>query len=340
MKKGGKDKISALMIIVLIILTVSVGIIIFWLQYSMLSRSQKDVEEHTYDSYYAFVAGDDSDFWQDVYENARDTAEKDNIYVEKFGSELAAGYTEAERIEIAVASGVDGIIAEGGSKAALKKALKKADEAGIPVVLLGEDMRDIPRVSFVGVGQYDLGEMYGVQATVLAKKILNDKDNVRITVLSSSSKPTEGEKLIISAIRKVVLSDADLYGRATIDSYPIGDDGLFSSQETVYDFFMEKDLPDVIIALTEEQTVSAYQAVVDLNLAGVINIIGSHDTETIKNAIKNEVIYSTVATDTAQYGKYAVDALEEYIRSGNVSEYFAVDNIVLDSSALELEEAR
>ncbi|MCR5097532.1 MAG: substrate-binding domain-containing protein [Lachnospiraceae bacterium] len=340
MKKAGREKISILFIIALIILVISLGIIIFRVQYGMLSKNQIDSEEYTYDSYYAFIAGDDSDFWNEVYEGARDYGEKDNVYVEKFGSDLATGYSEAQRIEIAVAAGVDGIIAEGGPKSSLKKALKKADEAGIPVVLVGEDMRAIPRISFVGVGQYDMGEMYGVQATALSKKILNNKDNVKITVLSSSSKLTEGEKLIISAIRKVVSSDEDLYGRVTVDSYPIGDDGLFSSQETVYDFLMEKDVPDVIIALSEEHTVSAYQAVVDLNLAGVCNIIGSHDSDTIRNAIKNEVIYSTVATDTTQYGEYAIYAMEEYDKSGNVSEYFAVDNIVLDRSALTTEVER
>ena len=334
MKKNGNEKSSILVLIVLIILVAVLGVIIFLVRLNLGSGDKKESEDHAYDRYYAFIAGDDSDFWHEVYDGAKVYGEKDNVYVENFGSDLAVNYSEAQRIEIAIASGVDGIIAEGGPKSSVKKALKKADEAGIPVVLLGEDMRDVPRISFVGVGQYDLGEMYGIQATVLSKKLLNKRDSINITVLSSSKKLSEGEKLIISAIRKVILSDEDLYGRVTIDSYPIGDDGLFSSQETVYDFLMEKDVPDVIIALSEEHTVSVYQAVVDLNLAGVCNIIGSHDSETIKNAIQNEVIFSTVATDTTQFGEYAIMAMEEHFLSGNVSEYFAVDNIVLDKAAL------
>ncbi len=336
--KKEEHKTGIFIIVALIILAVCLGIIIFRVQYLLLARDQVDTSARTYDRYYAFITSDDSDFWEEVYESARDYGENYDVYVEKFGSDLSAGYGEAERIEIAVASGVDGIIAEGAPKSALKKALKKADAAGIPVVLVGEDMRAVPRISFVGVGQYDLGEMYGVQAAAISKKLLNSKDKVRITVLSSSAKPGEGEKLIISAIRKVISSDEDLYGRASVDLYPIGDDGLFSSQETVYDFLMEKDVPDVVIALTEELTVSTYQAVVDLNLAGVVNIIGSHDSDAIKSAIKNEVIYSSVATDTTQYGEYATYALEEYLKTGNVSEYFAVDNIVLDVPTLMSED--
>ena len=334
MKKSRNEKIGVPVIVALIVLVAVLGAVIFVLQYNILTDEKKESEGRSYDRYYAFIAGDDSDFWQEVYESAKSYGEKNNVYVENFGSDLAVNYSEAQRIEIAIAAGVDGIFAEGGPKSSIKKALKKADEAGVPVVLFGEDMRDVPRISFVGAGQYDLGEMYGIQATVLSKKLLNNKDSIKITVLSSSKKLSEGEKLTISAIRKVILSDEDLYGRVTIDSYPIGDDGLFSSQETVYDFLMEKEVPDVIIALSEEHTVSVYQAVVDLNLAGVCNIIGSHDSETIKNAIRNEVIFSTVATDTEQFGEYAINAMEEHFMSGNVSEYFAVDNIVLDKSVL------
>ncbi len=333
MKKNGNGMIIYVLI-ALIILTSGIGMGIFLMQKNLLSGVQKNVDERTYDRYYAFIVGDDSDFWQDVYNGARTYGEKNNVYVENFGTDLAGNYTEEERIDIAVAAGVDGIIAEGVQKSSLKKSIEKANEAGIPVVLVGEDLVDTPRVSFVGVGQYDLGELYGRQAAALSKKILNKKEKVRVTVLSSSGKPSEGERLIISTIRKVISSDADLYGRATVDFYPIGDEGLFSSQEMVYDFLMAEDVPDVIIALSREHTVSVYQAVVDLNLVGECNIIGYHDSETIKNAIKNEVIYSTIATDTQQYGKYAADALNEQILYGNVNGYYSVDNRVLDAAVL------
>ena len=236
-------------------------------------------------------------------------------------------------MKIAINSHVDGIIVENVGRASVKNEIAAAAEAGIPVVLAGsgDDDAETGRISFVGVSRYDLGGMYGRQVAVLAKKLLNDKDRVRITVLTGRDSDAESQKLLISAIREILSQDTDLYGKIDFETYEIDDIGTFASQRSVTDMLMDpSNVPDILVTLNEDHTNSAYQAVIDNNIVGRCNIIGYYDSEVIRDAIENEILYSTVTVDAFQMGRYATDALNEYLDTGYVSEYFAADSYAID----------
>ena len=100
--------------------------------------------------------------------------------------------------------------------------------------------------------------------------------------------------------------------------------GAFDAEESIRDIFMEEQLPDVIICLDEISTSCVYQAVVDYNKVGEIDIIGYYDSESILRAIERNVVRSTISIDTEEMGQYCVTALDEYRKNGYVSEYFSV----------------
>jgi len=289
-----------------------------------------------YDRYYAFISDSpESSYWQEVFDGAHEEGELTGAYVEEFAVNPAAYNTPAERVEIAVASGVDGIIAQGRSGTAFKKALLMAADEGIPVVMAEEDDTTSGRISFVGVSKYDLGTVYGRQAAALSKKLLSRQDRVKVTVLTSQGSDAGTRNLLMSTVREVLLADADLTGRITLDTYAVSDTGTFAAEESIKDLFMNREnIPDILIALNEEHTNSAYQAVIDYNIAGTCNIIGYYESDSIKNAIENEVIYSTVTADVKQMGTYCTKALDEYIESGYVNEFFAVDTHVIDKESV------
>ena len=91
----------------------------------------------------------------------------------------------------------------------------------------------------------------------------------------------------------------------------------------------EDKLPDIIICLNEINTTCVYQAVVDYNKVGVINIIGYYDSQTILKAIERNVIYATVSVDAKALGEYCIEALTEYNQMGHVSNYYSVDTAVI-----------
>ena len=93
--------------------------------------------------------------------------------------------------------------------------------------------------------------------------------------------------------------------------------------------------PDVFVCLTAVDTLCAYQAVVDYNKVGEIEIIGYFDSELIVRAVEKEIIHSTMTIDAKQVGACCVDALTEYREKLRVSNYFPVDITIINQKNIE-----
>ena len=324
-------------LILLILITAATAVAIFFAQRNAHLSGIKKEGLKTYDRYYAFITDEEnSSFWKEVYEGAHEEGENTDAFVENFASNLAVSYSIEERIRIAVASGVDGIIVENLNRKAEKNEIAAASEVGIPVVLVGgNDDAETGRISYVGVSRYDLGGIYGRQVVILAKKLLTDQGEVKITVLTGKGADAESQKLLISTIRDYVAADTDLYGRIKFNTCEIDDLGTFASQRSVTELLMDpENVPDILITLNEEHTNSAYQATVDNNIVGKCNIIGYYDSESIRRAIENEILYATITVDAIQMGKDCTTALNEYLDSGYVSEFFMADTYVVDKDSV------
>ena len=126
----------------------------------------------TYDYHYAMITdAGDSDFWNKVYESAKETGLKNSVYAERFGSGLAVEYTKNQLIELAIQASVDGIILPGDEEEETLDLLDEAGKAGIPVVTVQTDCSDSLRQCFVGTNNYNLGQDYGKQiAEILQEK--------------------------------------------------------------------------------------------------------------------------------------------------------------------------
>ena len=172
------------------------------------------------------------------------------------------------------------------------------------------------RTSFVGVSNYNLGREYGRQ--VLS---ITDKEVRKVLVLMNAETQYTSQNIIFSGIQETLDGYTDIQVRAAA----VENKGAFDVEESIRKLFMEKTLPDVIICLDEISTSCVYQAVVDYNKVGEIDIIGYYDSESILRAIDRNVVRSTISIDTAEMGQYSVMALDEYRKNGYVSEYFSVD---------------
>ncbi len=273
--------------------------------------------EHYEDYYVMITSDDDSAFWQSVYESARREGMDKGAYVEMLGRNLSTGYSKQELLYIAIASGVDGIILEADESQATTKCLEEARERGIPVVTVLEDSSQGNRKSFVGVSYYNLGREYGRQ--VLA---IQDREVKDILVLLSADARDTSQNIIFSGIQET-LAQKKAQGIG-VRAAAVENQGAFDAEESIRDIFMEETLPDVIICLDEITTSCVYQAVVDYNKVGQIDILGYYDSESILRAIERNVVRATISIDTREMGSSCVAALDEYRKNGYVSEYFSV----------------
>ena len=291
--------------VVFMLLTAMVSMIYFRENMLRSAEMLDNVDYDIYDAYYVLIPS-----------------------VEMLGSNLSTDYSREELLKIAVASGVDGIILEADDSLPITVHLEEADAKGIPVVTVLEDNSQGIRKSFVGVSNYNLGREYGKQVLSIQDKEVKD-----VLVLMNAGTTDTSQNIIFSGIQET-LAEQEAEGEKSdiqVRTKAVEMQGAFDVEESVRNILMEETLPDVIICLDEISTSCAYQAVVDYNMVGQIDIIGYYDSETILKAIERNVLRSTISIDTAELGRFCVEALDEYRKNGYVSEYFSVGTNLITS---------
>ncbi len=331
-KRIGRQYLLLLITFVFVLITLVAGALFFRFYRADLV---KQAESHTYDKYFVMITDNrKSDFWRSVYKGAFERAKEENIYLDLLGEQLSNDYSVEELMEIAIASRVDGIIIYANETVEMAQLINKAVEDGIPVVTLYGDCTKSERLSFVGVGGYGVGRMYGGQIIDIIKEKRREelieaekiqRTQVKITVLVSADSKDTGQNIIISGLQDVLNQDNVTDSEYAVSIVAVDNTNSFSVEESIRDIFLGESIPDVIVCLNELSTDCTYQAVVDFNKVGEVSILGYYDSETIVNAIERGGVYATISIDAAQLGEYSINALADYYESGTTSEYYLAD---------------
>lgn len=300
--------------------------------FRLISKTMENIQpEETvaYDKHYAFIAEDsETDLWAEVLRASSDQAKEYGAYLEDFGNVLGRDYSAEDLLRIAVNSKVDGIIYSGGSSDKAADLIDKAVDAGIGVVVLQNDVEASKRQCYVGLNYYELGQMYALQIKNLLEG--EDKENVTVDILVDGDMSEGASNLIVMAIEDY-LRDTESDRIPDIAVTRIDAEDIFSAEERIRNIFLEKDnLPDIMLCVNSVYTRCAYQAVVDYNLVGQIQIVGYFVNDTILDAVDKQVIYSTVSVDTEEMGRSCVQALYEYNNMGYTNSYLPVRIEVVD----------
>lgn len=273
-----------------------------------------------YERHYMMISGDDSDLWQSVYESASKNAADQDIYLEWLGNDMMVSYTTTECMEIAVASEVDGIILYSDGSEELAELIEEAALQGIPVVTVLNDIPESKRISYVGVNDYQTGEIYGTWVLDALKPGMN-----RVMVLIDEASSQVNKNLVYSQMYRVVESGKKEGQEVEISTYGIDNSTSFEVEEVIRDIFLNSEtIPDILICMDSVSTECAYQALIDYNEVGNMEIVGYYTTDTILDAVNKGLIPVTVAIDADEIGLYSVEALNEYLQYGHVSNYFNV----------------
>ena len=306
-----------------LVLTIILAIVVFQVY---LKSIQGENEEHSYDDYYVMIVEDrKSDFWQEIYTGAYTAGLEENIYVDLLGSNLSQNYNKYELMEIAIYSDVDGLMVEADESQRMTELIDLAVANDIPVVTLYGDNPNSKRCSYVGVGNYELGREYGRQVLEIA-----GEESVSAAVLVSAQANDTSQNIVWSGIQETVLQENQKNADIRLSLISVDDSSNFTVEESIRDIFMQESLPDIIICLNAVNTTCLYQAVIDYNKVGEISILGYYDNDTILKGIYRNVITSTISIDANQMGRYCIDALTEYKKIGNTSEYFMADITLID----------
>lgn len=335
--KSQSGKFISVWIITGILVCITALLLFFYFSY-IVTTSRSD-EGKTYDRYYVMITDDSSSsLWKSVYKAASEAAKEENAYVEMLSDTVSKNYSTEELMEIAIASKADGIIISADESEKMTGLINAATENDIPVVTVFSDNPQSERISFVGVGNYNLGREYGNLIRDLCAGRTEESGKIKVTILVDANMQGLGQNVLCAAIQEAVEQDnrehSSSHSPIEVSLYTVDDSNAFSVEESVRNLFLqdESTLPDIVVCLNEIDTTSVYQTVVDYNEVGRVSILGYYDSEAIIKAIERRVIYATASIDTRQLGEFCIAALSEYYEFGNTSQYFSADIAVIDQN--------
>ena len=325
--------IIALSSLALLLATV-IGLIYFNGRVNVYS-SGGDEQINTYKHVYAFIADDTDDTLSDsLYKDMVEYGKQHDCFVERIGSGLAANYSKRDLFNIAIYSKVDGIIVQGDGTAETDALIEKADKAGIPVVTVLTDNNKSARKSFIGMNDFSVGTDYGTQILNAARESQKQAGET-VSVLVIMNAKAANQNTILSSIQDKVASANPVGPQIKLTTETITSSTAFSIQENVKDLLESySSLPDVIVCLSDINTRSVYQCIVESNRVGSTKILGYYDSEMVLKGIERGSIYATFTVATEQMAKFCVDALNEYKEMGNVSAYFSTDYEIVTYESL------
>lgn len=288
------------------------------LRRQMAKTDLEETKEQSYEAHYAFIVDNPEDeYWQQVYEAAKEEGKKQNIYVEQIFENVSQTYETKEYMDIAIAEKVDGILLQSSSKS-VGPEMNAAMEAGIPVVTMLHDNYSGRRCAFVGVNDSSLGDSY---AELIQENISKKKKDVLL--LMEKNGDLGDNNLVLQTIRQKVQG-------AKIRVQLLEGEDEFATEKAVRDCILdEKQCPDVLVSLSLEGTAYACQAVVDYSKVGTVKIIGAYENDEIRRGLGKKVIAASVAIDSEAIGKTAIQALQEYKKNGIVNEYQMIQQNVI-----------
>lgn len=101
-------------------------------------------------------------YWGNAAGGILDTSALYDISVKCVGFSEIDLEKQVYAIENAILSGSDGIITVAyGESEAFREAVEKANRAGIPVIFIDSDVKDVDRLCYIGSDNYEVGKMAG-----------------------------------------------------------------------------------------------------------------------------------------------------------------------------------
>lgn len=298
------------------------GIYIYYLNRAQALGLEK-AEPAEYGRHYVFISSDRSQMMRDIFNDIYVACDGTGAYLEWCGSGTQQRYTAAECIDISIAMDADGIIVYPDGSGALEDSIRSAAEKGIPVVTILRDLPDSVRVSYVGVSNYQMGELYGGWLLSLMRKGTN-----RVCLLQDSGDSENEVQLLFTQMVQAVHNGSSNDEKMELVTREVDSTTDFDAEEVIRDILLGQDAPDVLICRNSVQTECAVQALVDYNLVGNIQVIGYYVTDTILSALRQDLIPVTMTIDTHALGEDCAQALDEYLDLERTSNYY---NITLDS---------
>lgn len=254
-----------------------------------------------------FLPEQDTIFFQELRRGVRSVADDYDIAItfHPIGS-------DAPEFRHARYSGIDGaIIYPYLPETEMLLRLEELDEAGIPVVLIEQDVADDWPWTFVGTNNFEMGRRIGAR---LAERTEHEQI---VVVYSDKSPAVAAEKELIELGMTTTMGErlgAPISRRQT---------GLnpLDAEALTYQLLRSGSGISALVFTDTDDTLAALQAIINLNLVGEVQVVGFGVTDAIMDYLDRGVLNATIAVNPQRVGIESVRVLSELIQTGNAPGY-------------------
>lgn len=208
-------------------------------------------------------------------------------------------------------TGAQGVIVhpDGGDRVILRE-MEALRKRGIPVVLVNHSIpSDLPW-AFVGANNFDFGKKAGA---LVSREVRSDP---RIVVVYSDKNPAVySERELVEMGLSTVFSGRSAQLLPSVKTAVNPRD----AENVVHELLRQRPEVNVLVFTDADDTIAGCQALIDLNLVGVVQVIGYGDSPEIRDYIRKGVLNGSLAVNPGPTGAQAVLSLIELARTGYTS---------------------
>ena len=214
-------------------------------------------------------------------------------------------------LALASYTGVDGIIVcPDNDDQQMAVLLEKLRTDCIPLVLVNHIIPAEHPWPFVGTNNFDFGKKAAGQISSESRR------SIKLAVIYSDKAPSiYAERELVEMGMKSVLGGS----LSSPVSVQRTDMNPRDAEKIIYQLVRAQPELNVIVFTDEEDTLAGTQALIDLNLVGHVQIIGSGSDQAIQDYIRKGIIVASLVIDPRSIGNQAVTSLSELFRSGYTS---------------------
>ena len=227
-----------------------------------------------------------------------------------------------KQLDMAIQSKVDGVIVHAFNNEGFVEAINRAEAAGIPVVILNEDVPTSTRLTYVGINRYNIG----ARVAQIFQEQLPEGGNVALiekNLYDKSVAVDNAEKvdLMLMGIQEVFSK----YNTLNLSQIKYTDVGLLSAEAVTTEIINEENSIKGIFCADGQDTLGVLQVLTDFNRLNDVVIIGFDDLPEILTYIDKGLLKASVVADYEMIGYDAVKALADAFNNKTVSSYIMTD---------------
>jgi ribose transport system substrate-binding protein len=244
----------------------------------------------------------------------------------------------ANQIELALATGADGIITMPIAPTAMRPAFKLAADQGVPVVFVGAEDPQSTSLAFIGTNEANLGAM---GATGIKEHFASLGNPHLYAYIQQSTMDAS----FANKARDGYLAALKDYpgGFTLVLNEPNNSDMVIAMQKMEAAFEAHPEI-NLVIGVAGEVGSAAAKVVNEMNLRERITIIAIDDIEETMDWLNEGSIYGVMAQNFYKMGYYGVELLVNFLRDGTKpsqynndsgSIFVTLDNVDVYTNALK-----